>query len=145
MPWVTLVYDSDCGPCTRFRRIVGFLDTRGRLNFASLTTADRTGLLDQVPAERRHRSFHLASRSGAVSSGTKALPELLALLPSGGLISGLVARAPLGYRSLTFVYTTFARLHDAGSCSYRTAGPVRKEFDQEYSSRSALPTGFLGA
>lgn len=122
-----LVYDSDCGSCTRFRRIVGFLDTRGRLDFLPLTDADREGVLDSIPRGRRHRSFHLVSPAGRVSSGAAAVPELIRLLPAGRVISKLLKSAPLGFWSVAFVYSVFSRLHDSGSCNYTKGGPSDKE------------------
>ena len=115
----TLVYDADCGPCTRFKRIIGFLDARRTLRFASLVDADNRGLLDTVPAARRHRSFHLVSPQGKVDSGANALPGLVALLPAGRLTSEAIDSSPLIFRSVAFVYSVFSRLHDSGSCSYR--------------------------
>ena len=115
----TLVYDADCGPCTRFSRIIGFLDTRRTLLFASLVDADSSGMLDTVPAARRHRSFHLVSPQGKVESGANALPGLIALLPMGRLPSELIDSSPFIFRSVAFVYSVFSRLHDSGSCSFK--------------------------
>jgi predicted DCC family thiol-disulfide oxidoreductase YuxK len=44
-----LAYDADCGPCTKFRRIVDILDKYERIDFISLTKADEEGLLDNIP------------------------------------------------------------------------------------------------
>ena len=44
-----LAYDVDCGPCTRFRRIVDILDKYEKIDFISLTKADQEGLLDKIP------------------------------------------------------------------------------------------------
>ncbi len=115
----TLVYDSGCGPCTRFKNAVKFLDAYHRLEGQSLLDADRDGLLDEVPVSRRHRSFHLVFPGGEVLSGADALPELIRLLPSGGMVAGLVYATPVGRWSMAFVYSTFVRLHDSGSCEYR--------------------------
>ena len=115
-----LAFDADCGPCTRFKGIVDFLDTYRRFDFKSLVEADEEGFLDTIPKSVRHRSFHLVTPSGRVSSGAEALPNLVALLPSGGPISRLITSAPGGLRTVGFVYAIFSRLHDTGSCAYKS-------------------------
>src|SRR5712692_172192 len=113
-----LVYDKDCGSCSRFKRIVNFLDGHKRLDYLSLTEADEHGLLDSVPKSRRHRSFHLIYPEGRVISGSAAVPELISLLPSGRVASFLICYAPGGKRIVNLIYSTFARVHDSGSCGY---------------------------
>jgi len=113
-----LVFDADCGPCSRFRRVIDFIDPDRRLDFMPLVEADARGLLDGVPQGRRHRSFHLISPQGGVTSGASALPVLLALLPAGRLPSKAIQCSNLMFRSVAFVYSVFSRLHDASSCSY---------------------------
>jgi predicted DCC family thiol-disulfide oxidoreductase YuxK len=114
----TLVYDSDCGPCTRFKRAVAFLDTGNRLSFVGLDAADSSGLLAPIPPARRSRSFHLISPSGRVWSGAEALPPLASLLPGGAGLSFVMGRSTLAFSCASFVYGVFSRLHDVGSCSY---------------------------
>ena len=114
-----LVYDADCGPCNRFRRIVDWLDKYNRVDYISLVEADTNGLLDSIPSSRRHRSFHLISPVQGISSGSKAIPNLVSLLPLGRLASFVVQKAPKGPKSLDFVYSTLSRLHDGGSCNYK--------------------------
>ena len=113
------MYDADCGPCTRFKRLVDFLDSYQRIGFTSLTEADGEGILDTVPALLRHRSYHLISPAGEVLSGAKAIPALVGLLPTGSLVSKLITRAPGGLRATGFVYAVLSRLHDTGSCQYK--------------------------
>ncbi len=117
----TLVYDSDCGPCTRFSRAVLLLDGGRRVSRMGLAEADESGILASVPPPRRHRSFHLAAPDGEVWSGPAALPTLVGLLPGGWLPSEIMARNGLAYKLGSFVYSVFSRLHDAGSCSYPTS------------------------
>ncbi len=136
----TLVYDSGCGPCTRFRRMVGFLDTRSRLDFVPLTEADRRGLLDTIRPGIRHGSFHLVSPAGRVSSGAEAVPGLIRLLPAGSILSGLMVTAPLGRYSIAFVYSIFSRLHDSGSCSYTASG----EATNHQKGRKSQPATLIG-
>jgi predicted DCC family thiol-disulfide oxidoreductase YuxK len=114
-----LAYDSDCGPCTRFRRAVGFLDTYGKLDFKSLLRADEEGLLDKIPLNVRHRSFHLIGPDGKVASGANALPKLVSLLPAGIVLSNFLTSAPGGLKATEFVYSVASRLHNTASCNYK--------------------------
>ncbi|MDE1858807.1 MAG: DUF393 domain-containing protein [Thaumarchaeota archaeon] len=113
-----LAYDSDCGPCTRFRRAVEFLDSRKALTYLGLDQAEAAGLLNHIPQNRRHRSFHLVASDGRVWSGAEALAPLASQLPGGRPFSFIVGTDPLAYRCAAFVYSTFSRLHDGGSCAY---------------------------
>ncbi len=119
-----LVYDGDCGPCTKFKRAIDFLDTYRKLDYLSLVEADEKGVLDSVPPNLWHRSFHLVSPEGMVLSGAKALPGLIGLLPTGRPISRLMVLAPGGLSAISFVYSVFSRLHDTGSCRYKTDSSV---------------------
>lgn len=121
----TLVYDSDCGPCTTFKRAVCFLDSYGHLDFSSLISADSLGLLDDVPPNRRHRSFHVVYGDGTVRSGAEAISGLVRELPSGSLLSPFIG-APLVSGSVKMLYSAFARRHDAGSCEYKPGSPVSR-------------------
>jgi predicted DCC family thiol-disulfide oxidoreductase YuxK len=112
-----LVYDSACGPCSRFKRIVDFLDRYNELDYFSLNQADALGLLDSIPKSRRHSSFHLISQEGIVRSGSEAIPLLVSLLPSGKLLSFPLGHS-LGRKFSSIIYSIFSRLHDSGSCSY---------------------------
>lgn len=117
------VYDSDCGPCGRFKEIISFLDTRGRMDFMGLLEADREDLLDGVPVPRRHRSFHLLPPGGAAESGPSALPDLIALLPAGRILSKMIKLSTSLSSATNFVYSVFARRHDSGACTHAGADP----------------------
>ena len=138
----TLVFDSGCGPCTRFRNAVKFLDTRRRMEYLGLDEADREGILDAVDPGRRHRSFHLVSPGGRVWSGSDALPQLAALLPGGFLPSRALAACPPVHRSAAFVYGVFSSLHDSASCAQAPEGAVRPGRSERVRPSSS-PIGFL--
>ena len=120
----SLVYDSDCGPCTTFREVVGFLDARKAISFEGLAEADARGALDSLPAPARLVSFHLVSPDGIVTSGAQALPELAALLPGGRFTSRALENRALG-RASRFAYSALSRLHGVGSCSPAGAPATR--------------------
>ena len=111
-----LAYDTDCGPCTRFKQGIDFLDARRVIDFMSMDQAEESGLLDGVLETRRHRSFHLILPNKRVESGAEALPTLMGLFPSGSVISKIVESAPGGLSMLAFVYSIASRLHEDGSC-----------------------------
>ena len=112
-----LAYDVDCGPCTRFAHFVNSLDKSEKLNFISLTLADQKGLLDRISPPLRYKSFHLILPNGEVKSGSEALVELIAILPGGKIISPIVNYFPGGKFIVSFIYNSFSRRHDMGSCT----------------------------
>ena len=111
-----LAYDADCGPCTKFKRIVDILDKYEKIDFISLTKADQEGLLDKIPVHQRYKSFHLIFLKGEAKSGSEALPELIAILPGGKIISPIINNFPGGKKTVRFTHKRFSRLHGRGSC-----------------------------
>ncbi len=111
-----LAYDANCGPCTRFKRIVDILDKYEKIDFISLTKADQEGLLNKIPVHQRYKSFHLIFPKGEAKSGSEALLELIAILPGGNMISSMINYFPRGKKAVRFIYVRFSRLHDRGSC-----------------------------
>jgi predicted DCC family thiol-disulfide oxidoreductase YuxK len=112
-----LAYDTDCGPCTRFAHVVDSLDISEIIDFISLTLADQKGLLNRIPPPLRYKSFHLILPNGEVKSGSEALVELIAILPGGKIISPIVNYFPGGKPFVSFIYNSFSRRHDMGSCN----------------------------
>lgn len=89
------------------------------IHFVSLTEADKSGLLDQIPQSIRFKSFHLISPSGDIQSGAEALIDLITLLPLGHSISKLIILLPSGIQMTKFFYKIFSRSHDKDSCHFR--------------------------
>ena len=113
-----LVYDADCGSCSKFRKAVDLLDKYDNLRFISLVDAEDKGLLNSIPTWRRRKSFHLISPGDQISSGADAIPVLMDMLPLGRFASSLILKFPLGLHIVNLVYSTLSRLHDTGSCGY---------------------------
>ena len=111
-----LAYDAGCGPCSRFKALVEFLDARGAIGFASLREAEESGALDGVSPSLRYRSFHLISPRNGPVSGADALLPLVKLLPGGGVVSKVVDATPGSRRAIAFGYSALSKLHDAGAC-----------------------------
>lgn len=113
-----LAYDANCGPCTRFSHAVDILDKYEKIDFISLTKADQKGLLDNIPASMRYKSFHLIfPNRQEVKSGSDALIKLVAILPGGRVISPIINYFPGAKQIVHFIYTKFSKMHDRGSCS----------------------------
>jgi predicted DCC family thiol-disulfide oxidoreductase YuxK len=121
-PDFVLAYDASCGPCSRFKALVSFLDARKRLRFISLEAADESGMLDRMAPDARYGSFHLIVRASGstagLSSGSLAiLPLARVLFPSFAATSRALERLPASKSVLSFAYSTVSRLHHA--CSSR--------------------------
>ena len=101
-----LTYDSICGFCTTFKRALAFLDTGHRFTYVSLLEADSAGVLDSVPVDLRHSSFHVISSPGEVYSAADGVFKVIELMPAGRIISKFITFAPFGTRSLRFLYST---------------------------------------
>ena len=112
-----IAYDVDCGPCTRFARVVDFLDKYEKIDFISLTRADQQGLLDKISAPLRYKSFHLIFPDGETKSGSEALLDLITILPLGRVISLIINYFPGCKQIMRFIYNRFSRLHNTGSCN----------------------------
>jgi predicted DCC family thiol-disulfide oxidoreductase YuxK len=130
-----MAYDAGCGPCTKFRRVIEFLDTHGAIDFVSLSEANEMGLLDAIPERLRFRSFHLISPAGSLDSGADALPGLIRLLPTGWLTSEFIFSTPGVRRLVTFAYSSLSRMHDRSSC-----GPEENHIDGREEDLTIPPT-----
>jgi predicted DCC family thiol-disulfide oxidoreductase YuxK len=123
VPDFLLAYDASCGPCSRFKAIVEFLDAKKRIGFVPLEVADRSGAIDGISPSLRYRSFHLVhssvghAKGEGIRSGSDALLPLLRLLIPGGKVASRIVEATPGAKgAISFAYSVVSRLHDAGSC-----------------------------
>jgi len=111
-----LAYDADCGPCSRFRSLVEFLDARGVIRYTTLGAADHLGSLNDIPPEARYGSFQLILADGHVVGGGDAIPSLVELLPFGKKTAKLLTTLPGGTWLVKIVYSSLSRLHETGYC-----------------------------
>ncbi len=130
-----LIYDSDCGPCSKFKRMVDWLDKFNRLSYLSLVSADERGLLDSLPRIQRHTSFHLISPEGKIQSGSRAIPDLVMLFPLGRPVAFLLRTAPGAKNMTSFVYSTLSRLHDTGACAYKSCSSHGSSLDLRFKTQ----------
>ena len=63
--WV-VAYDAKCGPCTSFKRAVGFLDPKRRIAFIPLAVAVQNGCSSRFLPPEGCRSFHAILPDGTV-------------------------------------------------------------------------------
>jgi len=119
-PRATLVYDTECGTCSRFAALVRRLDTRGSLTLISMHDAGVEARLRPQLREAYDRSFHLVNEAdGEVASGEEALRDLARLLPPVAPFFALVFKTPGVCRVPAAVYRAFA----AGrTCSLPSGG-----------------------
>lgn len=97
-----VLYDADCGFCTRTLDRIMRWDRRSRLRGVPIQSAEGARLLADVPAAERLDSWHLVLPGGEVRSAGAAVPPLFRLLPFGGPLAALAAALPsltaAGYR-----------------------------------------------
>lgn len=112
-----LLYDADCGPCTRFRNLVVRLDVRHKLIPIQLQSALAFDLVrSQMTKAEMMQAFHIVyGRTSMVPSGERerifnagdALMQLTRLLPLGSYIYWIVAHfSPLR----TFIRWLYSRM-----------------------------------
>jgi predicted DCC family thiol-disulfide oxidoreductase YuxK len=94
MATVTLLYDRDCGFCRWCLGKVLAWDRRETLGPVAIQSQEADRLLQGMPEADRLASWHLVRPDGAVRSAGAAIPELFRLLPGGGPLGALTARAP---------------------------------------------------
>lgn len=86
-----LLYDSDCGPCTRFMKLSKLLDFENALIPVSLHSEFASNLVRQKMSEEQvKKSFHIVlqqSDGKQVFSAGDGLIELLRFLPFGKAIN----------------------------------------------------------
>lgn len=116
----TLLYDADCGFCTRAARAIARLDRGGQLTLAPIVSAAGNLLLGDLPEAERLDSWHLVEASGRRSSADTAVGPLCRLLPPLAWLAPLVEAIPgpvdRAYRLIARNRGTLSRLVGAYRC-----------------------------
>ena len=120
-----LVYDANCWSCTRFKNVIEFLDTHGRMGHLPLSEAEGEGLLNSLPPSLRLAFFHMIAPGGRVTSGADSIPDLVSLMPGGSALGASLRINPAASRPLGLFYSVLSRLHGSGSCSRDGAKGLR--------------------
>ena len=124
-PSATLIYDANCGSCTRFAKLVGRLDLRNRIHFVSMYDKETESRLRPKLGAAYDQSFHLElAPGGRIVSGEGALEDLAKLLPPAAPLGAVAFKLP-GVKGVpALLYRAFA----AGrTCAKETAQRVGKD------------------
>ena len=124
-PKATLIFDANCGSCTRFAKMVGRLDLRKNIQFASLYDPKVEARLRPKLGPAYDQSFHLELHAqGRLVSGEDALEDLARLFPAAAPFGALAFKVP-GVKGVpAALYRAFA----AGrTCAKETAERVGKD------------------
>jgi predicted DCC family thiol-disulfide oxidoreductase YuxK len=98
----TVIYDADCGFCRWSLALLLRADRGRRLRPLALGSDEANELLADLEPDARAASWHFVASDGTRGSAGAALPEVLELLPGGGLPAAVLTRFPgateRGYR-----------------------------------------------
>ncbi|TMK36842.1 MAG: DUF393 domain-containing protein [Actinobacteria bacterium] len=105
----TVLYDGDCGFCRWSAGKLRAWDTRGRLTFTPIQSAEGAELLQPLSVAERLESMHAVTPDGRVWSGGQAARVILAELPGGRNLSSIAATFP---GATEWLYRLVARHRD---------------------------------
>jgi predicted DCC family thiol-disulfide oxidoreductase YuxK len=113
-PRAIVLYDHDCGFCRWTLGVLLLWDRRRRLWPAPIAGAAGDRWLARMPVEERLASWHLVEAGGVVSSGGRALAEVLRYVRGGRPVAWLLRLAPRvverAYRFVADHRSAFSRL-----------------------------------
>lgn len=102
MASLTVLYDADCGVCTALAR---WVERAGRdVAVAPIGSTLGARLLRDLEPEARLAGMHAVDRLGRRRTGAAAVPDVLRVLPAGGLAARVAEALPgltaVGYATL---------------------------------------------
>jgi predicted DCC family thiol-disulfide oxidoreductase YuxK len=113
-PQAIVLYDHDCGFCRWTLGVLLIWDRGRRLWPAPIVGAVGDRWLAGMPVEQRLASWHLVEAGGRVTSGGRALAEVLSYVRGGAVIAVVLQRAPVAveraYRFVADHRSAFSRL-----------------------------------
>ena len=121
---LTVIYDGDCGVCTRLAHALQRLDTRGTFE---VLTSQAPGVPDRfpwIPPGAYRDSLQLVEEGGRTWQGAAAVERILDLLPRGRWITwvfSLPFARPLAERFYRWFARNRYRLGCGAHCRYRPA------------------------
>ena len=122
---MTVIYDGDCGVCTRLAHALQRLDTRGTFE---VLTSQAPGVPDRfpwIPPGAYRDSLQLVEEGGRTWQGAAAVERILDLLPRGRWITwvfSLPFARPLAERFYRWFARNRYRLGCGAHCRYRPHG-----------------------
>ena len=84
-----VLYDSDCGFCTRSIEWLRRWDRRRAFDYVAFNARAGTPELERIPDADLQRASHLVLPDGRALGGGNAVPELLRHLPGGAVLRPL--------------------------------------------------------
>lgn len=117
-----LLYDSKCGPCTSFMKIVTGLDFRKKITPISIHGIQAEDMVrGLLSTSRLKSSFHIVEVSAGATqiySAGDALVRLARYAPAGSLNYAIISRVKPLRQLVRWSYFQVARLREASkSCS----------------------------
>ena len=117
-----LLYDADCGPCTRFMKAVKRADLRHKIIPVPLQSGFATSLVSRKLSRTRLKaSFHLVEVSDEnteIFSAGDGLIQLISYMPFGFILSKPVARFKKARNAVRWFYLQATRFRSASkSCA----------------------------
>ena len=76
-----IIYDSECGLCTRFKKAVELIDFKNNIRFLSLHDSEVYLKYPELTPDECHEEVHLIKDSGAILKGSEAIDFLTTILP----------------------------------------------------------------
>ena len=116
-----LLFDSDCGSCTRFASLVKRYCIGARIVLVPMTDTRSQSLVGgAIPKSMMFRSFHLVQIDDMgkkrISSAGDGLIRMIEHLPLGRHIAGFMSRARLSRNIVDWTYLQASRIR-RGTCT----------------------------
>lgn len=111
----TLLFDGECRICSAFARLARRLDARRRLQVRPIQ--DSEALLAPIPPDRRLGAAHMVSPDGRVSSGSDAMPALVAALVAGPRFERRLRGSRASMAALARLYGLMVATRSALTCA----------------------------
>lgn len=121
MTW-TVVYDGECAVCGRVARLLETWDRRDEIEIVAFQDPSVPKRFPWIPPAAYRDAMQLIGPDKATFAGSKAIDELLGILPAGWLL-GWMFRIPLLGRIIDRGYRWFARNRHRLGCGAHCAYP----------------------
>lgn len=114
-PDLTVIYDGECGVCSRSVLWAAARDAGGRLRFVPNQTADLAAIAPGLTRAEAAKSVYAARPDGTTYHGARAIFEMLRCLPGVWHVVGWIGALPPLSLLAEPVYRVFA--HNRGRVS----------------------------
>lgn len=90
MKLATLLYDSECNLCVRFKKALEYLDNDSKLNYKSIYDTSVYITYPQLDEEECKEVIHLIDNDGRIYRGTDVITYLVSIFPGVSKFSWLL-------------------------------------------------------